>query len=78
MESSISPASDFFAVVPDDGNDLPQHIRALSVSVGGAVKVNKRDGSTTTITLPAGTFPAINIARIWATGTTATGLVGLV
>lgn len=78
MESSISPAQDFYLITPSDTVDLPTRIRALVVAVAGTVTVHKlSDGSTVVLSLPAGIFPTTNIARVLATGTTATGFTGM-
>lgn len=76
MQSDVSPGEPF-SITPSDSVDLATPIRALIISAGGTVKITKLDGVTTdTLTLPAGQF-AIKVRRIWATGTTATGLTGI-
>jgi|HubBroStandDraft_4_1064222.scaffolds.fasta_scaffold219330_3 hypothetical protein len=66
------------AVTPDDNNDLAQVSRWLLITVQGAIQFTTRGGET--VTLPTGTL-AINVwhpmmlSRIFATGTTATGIV---
>jgi hypothetical protein len=46
------------------------------IGVAGNVKLTDPEGNTDTFALPAGVIP-IRAARIWLTGTTATGLVGV-
>ena len=70
------PADKIAPVTPADGADLSNVTRALIVAVGGALKVNLRDGTSVTITVPAGVLP-ISVARVWATGTTATGITAI-
>lgn len=72
-----SPATSLAAVTPDDGNDLPWVTRAISVATSGMVRVTTTDGSQGEIFVAAGVPFPIRAARIWATGTTATGLVAL-
>jgi hypothetical protein len=73
-----SPPSRAFSVTPSDGEDLALATRGLMVAVAGNVSVVTTGGDT--VTLPAlqpGIQYAIRAARIRATGTTATGLIGL-
>jgi hypothetical protein len=72
-----SPASHVFAVVPDDATDLPMASRALSVAQTGLVQVTTTGGTTATIYVAAGGAFPVRAVRIWATGTTASGIVAL-
>ena len=65
-----------FNFTASDSADLPYNTRALIVGAAGNVKLTDPDGNTDTFALPAG-FHAIRAQRIWSTGTTATGLVGV-
>ena len=52
--------------------------RALYVSGAGDVKVVTMGGSTVTFSaVPAGTVLPVAVVRVFSTGTTATGLVGM-
>ncbi|MDA8586932.1 type IV secretory system conjugative DNA transfer family protein [Rhodobacteraceae bacterium] len=52
--------------------------RPLSVKTPGTVRVTIQDGSTGDVTIhPGQPFP-IRVKRVWLTGTTATGISGLV
>ena len=69
------------AITPNDGADLPQGLTS-SLYVGGAgnivvsFAVNPR--VQVTLTAPAvGFILAVSVIRVYATGTTATGLVAL-
>ena len=65
------------AITPSDGTDLAAATRAINVSDPGYVKVTTVGGDTVTLYVAGGvTFP-LRAARIWATGTTATEIVGL-
>ena len=73
-----SPPSRGMAVSPDDGADLAFAIRGLMVGTAGDVALVTTRGDT--ITMPAlqpGVQYAVLSTRVLATGTTATGLVGL-
>ncbi|PWJ12890.1 spike base protein, RCAP_Rcc01079 family [Jannaschia seohaensis] len=72
-----SPASALQAVTPDDATDLPLASRAIAVAQAGDVRVTTVDGSIATIYVAAGMPFPVRVARIWATGTTATGIVAL-
>lgn len=76
-ESLNSPPRHLFVVTPDDENDLPTASRCLNVQVGGTIQVTTVAGDTGIIMVASGiTFP-IRARRIWATGTTATGISAL-
>lgn len=65
-----------FNFTASDSADLPFNTRALIVGVAGNVQLTDPSGNTGTFALPAGVIP-IRAQRIWATSTTATGLVGI-
>lgn len=73
-----SPPSRAFAVTPTDAADLTIPIRGLMVAAGGNVALVTRGGDTATLPgLEPGVQYAVLATRILATGTTATGIVGL-
>lgn len=72
-----SPASHASEVSPSDTNDLANAGRAINVATAGTVRVTTVMGDIATITVVAGVAFPIRVKRIWATGTTATGLVVL-
>jgi len=75
--NSSLPGEDCFPITPNDSNDLEVNTRALVIAVGGAVKFVTESGQTRTCTFPAGVVP-VRVSRVWSTGTTATGISGLV
>ncbi len=76
-ESLSSPPSYLISVSPSDADDLPTASRALNVAETGTVRVTTVGGSTATLVIAAGvTFP-IRAQRVWATGTTAAGIVAM-
>lgn len=72
-----SPPYGGFTVTPSDTNDLPTVTRALNVSVTGDVHVTLLDDTEVTLFLQAGGIFPLRIKRIWASDTTAAGIVGL-
>jgi hypothetical protein len=71
------PATSLADIEPDDGADLGQITIALNVATAGTVRVTAADGSAGTVFVTPGAAFPIRVRRIWATGTTATGIVGL-
>jgi hypothetical protein len=75
----LAPAVGGAAVVPNDGADLAFEARSLYVGGAGDVKVTTVDGSVLVFAgVPAGTVLPVAARRVWATGSTATGIVALV
>lgn len=73
-----SPAENARAITPNDSNDLSNATRSLYIGGAGNVKVDMVSGDTITFTgVVGGTIIPIRIEKVYATGTTATGLVGL-
>lgn len=74
-----APAADAFAVTPSDGADLSVCARAIYVGGAGDIAIVTLAGNTVVFPgVPAGTTLACSARRVRATGTTATGIVGLV
>jgi len=76
--SMDGPASKLFPLTPDDANDLGMFVRALSVNSSGLVRVTTVGDTEATIYVAAGAPFPVRVRRVWATGTDATGIVGLV
>lgn len=72
-----SPATYIQSVTPNDSTDLPRAGRALNVAATGSVRLTTVDGTTDTVYVAAGVAFPVRARRIWATGTTATGIVVL-
>lgn len=71
------PATGAFAVTPNDSSDLAKPVRALYIGVTGDVTVTFNDGTTQLFAnVPVGVLP-VQVKRVHSTGTTATGIVGL-
>jgi hypothetical protein len=79
VASLNGPAVHAFPVTPDDATALPETTRALYVGSGGAVSAELQSGAVATFAaVAAGSVLPVRIVRVLATGTTASGLVGLV
>ena len=66
------PVLDLVPVTPNDGADVVAN-RCVYIAVGGDLSFVTLAGVTRTVTLAAGWHPLV-VARIRATGTTATGI----
>lgn len=81
---STGHSEDVFAVTPadadgvTDGTTVRPLIRQLYITTGGTVKYTSSAGIINTITVPSGFMLQCGMARVWATGTSATGLIGYV
>jgi hypothetical protein len=75
--NALWTAREYFAVSPNDSTDLELRARALMVAAGGTLRVTRPDGRVENLTVPSGLLP-IAAVRVHLTGTTATGITGLV
>ena len=74
-----APTSHAFAITPADQADLSESTRALYVGGTGSLAVTLVSGAEVTlVNVPGGSFVPMRIRRVKSTGTTATGIVGLV
>ncbi|MEO3386751.1 hypothetical protein [Mesorhizobium sp. CAU 1741] len=74
-----SPVTHGFEITPDDVGELPELVRALYVGSAGAVALVLSSGASVTLSgVAGGTVLPLRAAKVLATGTTATGIVGLV
>ena len=73
-----SPAVHAALVTPNDTTDLTTVSRYVAISAVGTLKVTTMGGDTVTIpsgALAAGQMFPLRVSRVWASGTTATGIV---
>lgn len=78
-QSVTAPAVDAFPVTPSDTEDLPQTARALYVGNAGDLSLVTAGGATVTFAAVAGSMVLpVMTARVRASGTTASSIVGLV
>ncbi len=73
----IRPIESASVVTTSDSTNLTNVTRGLYVGVAGDVKVTLSSGNVITIkNLAAGVVHPFRVSRVWATGTTATDIVG--
>ena len=79
IESVVAPASDCFAISPNDLEDLPKATKALYIGTGGDVVLRPVSGTqdVTFRNLPDGSILDVRVRAIRASGTSAANLVGL-
>lgn len=77
MPGLESPAAFVTPVTPDDGTDLAVVSRALNVTQSGIVQITTIGGSVASVYIAAGIPFPVRATRVWATGTTATGIAAL-
>lgn len=68
---------DAVGITPSDSATLPYPTHALMVGVAGNVRVVTARGSTQQLALIPGYIYPLAVKQVTATGTTATGIVGL-
>lgn len=70
-----------FAIVPSDTQNLPWQSRAVYVGTGGVIRCTFRDNDPASqvvdLVVKQGEYHPVGLKRVFATGTTASGLVGL-
>lgn len=76
-QSLESPATLLVPVTPDDGADLSMPSRAINVVQSGTVQITTTGGTTATIYVAAGIGFPVRATRIWASGTTASGITAM-
>ena len=76
-QSLESPATRIAEIAPSDTADLAFVTRAISVEQAGYLQVVTVAGDTGRVFVAAGVPFPIRVALVLATGTTATGIVGL-
>jgi hypothetical protein len=74
-----SPSRNSFVIAPSDTNEVPFVTRAIYVGGAGDITARLADdaGSVTFKAVPVGTMLPIRARQIYATGTSATLLVGM-
>jgi hypothetical protein len=76
-QSLESPATRLAEISPSDSASLAFVTRAIAVETAGHLQVVTASGDTGRIYVAAGVPFPIRVSRILATGTTASGIVGL-
>lgn len=72
-----SPAAHLHEVTPSDTEDMPYASRALNVAGEGTVRVTTVAGDIATVAIAPGVPFPIRCTRVWASGTSATGIVSM-
>lgn len=73
-----SPATDGFAITPSDEDEFAEVTRALYIGTGGTVAAVLQSGAAVSFAnLGSGTLLPVRLRQVKATGTTASGLVGM-
>jgi hypothetical protein len=65
------------AVTPSDGADLAKLAATITAAVAGNIQVTCSGGGTVILGITAGANLPVLVDRVWATNTTATGIVAL-
>jgi len=74
FSTPTGPAEDMIPVVPNDSADLEREASALYIETGGDMKITTSRGiARTCVVADFSTLP-VGVRRVWATGTTATGI----
>ena len=74
----LGGAKRFFAIAPSDSSNLATIPDAIYVAAAGDIAMRGSDAGTVTIKATANSILPFSPTRVLATGTTATGIVGLV
>jgi len=73
---TMIPIRGAFAIVPSDVADLPKPVRQISIGTLGTVKVQFAGGDIVTYKKLDDSVISGSIVKVFATGTTATNMVG--
>jgi len=76
-EGLESPANDWVAITPSDGTELANIPRALYIGTGGDIVLTDSGGNDVTFQVLTGQLLPLRPTFVKATGTTATGIVGI-
>ena len=76
-QSDIFVATDIIPVTPSDAADLSPNVRAIRVQTGGTLRITTGVGMVRNTFIADGELLPVYAQRIHATGTTATGIEGL-
>jgi hypothetical protein len=76
--NSVGPATSAVSITPHDTNDLDTVTRGIYVGASGDLKVDMVGGGTVIfVALVGGVIHPIQARRVYSTGTTATGIIGI-
>lgn len=76
--SSTGPAVNFIDVIPDDELPLEKGVcRGLFVGIAGTLVVADHNDNTVTLHTGGSQYHPLRVARVLATGTSASGIIAL-
>lgn len=81
---STAVSEDVFGISPSDSTTVTDgttpraFVRQIFITTGGTLKYTSTSGVTNTITVPSAFTLSCAIVKVFATGTTATGMLGYV
>lgn len=73
-----APGRHYLFVTPDDGADIEKVATSLYVETGGSVHFVSVSGGSCTVTVPDHGWIFCGATRVYATGTTASGIHAIV
>lgn len=77
-ERLSDPKGGAFSITPNDSTNLSQGAVALYVGTGGNIKITTSLGNTITfVNVPDGAVLPVRVARVYASGTDASNIIGL-
>lgn len=78
--TAASPAREAFAITPHDTNELSSFTSMIYVGTGGDLAVRLVDATEDVIfeNVPTGSMLRIRVRAVRASGTTASGILGLI
>lgn len=77
LGKAIGPATRHFSITPHDTNELEVVTTAIFVGTAGDITIVDKRGKEVTWTVPDGFYIPLEATKVKATGTTATGIIGL-
>lgn len=74
----IEPVENAFAITPSDVTDLAYRTRGISINNAAAaiLDVTMAGGQRVQITVVPGVIHPLAVSKVWASATTATGIIG--
>ena len=73
-----NPADTVILITPSNSVNLPEMVRAIRATAGGNIRMITARGDDVTCAFGAGETRPIRANKIFATGTTATGIEGMI
>lgn len=74
-DQTVSP--DSYPIIPSDTQNLPRGVRAIRATVGGIVHCRTAADQERLMNFADGETRYVAVVKVWADGTTASGLEGM-